>query len=78
MCRNMGRMKAIVLPEPVLATPMMSRPDMMDGIACAWMEVGAAYSRPLITSMLCKRSGLASVDKEERAGGTHQAAGKPK
>lgn len=35
MCRNMGRRNATVLPDPVLATPMMSRPDMMAGMAWA-------------------------------------------
>ena len=34
-----------VLPDPVLATPMTSLPDMMTGSACLWMEKGAAYPR---------------------------------
>lgn len=42
MCRSKGSRKAIVLPEPVLATPITSRPDMMAGIAWAWIAVGAA------------------------------------
>ena len=33
MCRNMGNRKARVLPEPVLATAMRSRPHMMAGMA---------------------------------------------
>jgi hypothetical protein len=36
MWRKSGRRKASVLPEPVLAMPIMSRPDMMMGMACAW------------------------------------------
>ena len=31
-----GRRNAIVFPEPVFATPMTSRPDMITGIAWAW------------------------------------------
>jgi hypothetical protein len=42
ICRIIGSKKAMVLPDPVLATPIMSRPDMMAGMACAWMGVGAA------------------------------------
>src|SRR5438132_138504 len=34
MWRNIGSRKAMVLPLPVLATPMTSRPAMMAGIAC--------------------------------------------
>ncbi|TNN39442.1 hypothetical protein EYF80_050387 [Liparis tanakae] len=37
MCLNMGSRKAMVLPLPVLAMPMRSRPDMMAGMAWAWM-----------------------------------------
>ena len=33
MCLNMGSRKARVLPEPVLATAMRSRPHMMAGMA---------------------------------------------
>ena len=33
----------IVLPLPVLATAMTSRPLMMHGSACAWIGNGAAY-----------------------------------
>ena len=40
MCRNMGSRKAMVLPLPVLAMPMRSRPDMMAGMAWVWMGVG--------------------------------------
>jgi len=35
-----GRAKARVLPEPVKATPTMSRPDRMTGRPCSWMGVG--------------------------------------
>lgn len=40
MCRNMGSRKAMVFPLPVLAMPMRSRPDIMAGMAWAWMGVG--------------------------------------
>ena len=30
----------MVFPEPVFATPITSRPDMMAGIAWAWIAVG--------------------------------------
>ena len=43
MCLNMGSKKAIVLPLPVLAIPIKSRPDMTAGMACAWMGVGFSY-----------------------------------
>lgn len=33
MCRSRGSRKAIVFPDPVFATPMTSRPDMMAGMA---------------------------------------------
>ena len=41
--RSMGSTKASVLPEPVLAMPMQSRPLMMAGSACAWMGMGLMY-----------------------------------
>ena len=37
MCRNMGRRKARVLPEPVLATAIRSRPHMIAGMAGSYM-----------------------------------------
>ena len=40
MWRNMGRRNARVLPLPVLAMPIMSRPDITVGTACAWIGVG--------------------------------------
>mmetsp|Transcript_3839 Transcript_3839/g.9611 ORF Transcript_3839/g.9611 Transcript_3839/m.9611 type:complete len:289 (-) Transcript_3839:400-1266(-) len=40
-CRSMGSTNASVLPLPVLAMPMQSRPLMMQGRACAWMGRGA-------------------------------------
>ena len=42
MCRSMGSTKASVLPEPVLAIPRQSRPDMMAGRAWAWTASGAS------------------------------------
>jgi len=45
-CRSRGRTKAIVLPEPVLAMPMQSRPDMMMGSAWGWgVEVHVACGK---------------------------------
>jgi hypothetical protein len=44
MCLNMGNKKARVLPLPVLAMPIKSRPDMIAGIAWTWMGVG--FSKP--------------------------------
>ena len=38
--RNIGRRNASVFPEPVLAMPITSRPDIMAGMACAWIGVG--------------------------------------
>lgn len=38
MCRNMGSTKARVLPLPVLAMPMQSRPLMMIGSACKELQ----------------------------------------
>ena len=40
MCLNIGKRKAMVLPLPVLAIPIKSRPDMMAGMAWAWIGVG--------------------------------------
>ena len=41
-----GRAKARVLPEPVKATPTMSRPDRMTGRPCSWMGVGRLMPLP--------------------------------
>jgi hypothetical protein len=38
MWRTMGSRNARVLPEPVLATPMMSLPDMSAGMAMAYVK----------------------------------------
>ena len=38
--RNSGSKKARVLPDPVLAIPIISRPDMITGMAWAWIGVG--------------------------------------
>mmetsp|Transcript_27462 Transcript_27462/g.67484 ORF Transcript_27462/g.67484 Transcript_27462/m.67484 type:complete len:337 (+) Transcript_27462:558-1568(+) len=45
MCRSIGRTYAKVFPEPVLATPMQSRPDMITG--SAWHWIGMGFSKPL-------------------------------
>ena len=39
MWRSMGSTKAKVLPEPVSAMPMQSRPDMMTGSVCACSHI---------------------------------------
>src|SRR5438105_11850242 len=41
-----GRTNAAVLPEPVCARPMTSRPERATGITSAWMGVG--YSKPIL------------------------------
>src|ERR1700722_14418925 len=40
---RMGSAKAAVLPVPVGALPMTSRPDMIRGMALNWMGVGSVY-----------------------------------
>ena len=40
-----GSRYAAVLPLPVVAIPIASRPDSTTGNACAWIAVGAAYPR---------------------------------
>ena len=37
---NIGKANPAVLPVPVCAPPMTSRPAMTTGMACAWMGVG--------------------------------------
>mmetsp|Transcript_315 Transcript_315/g.604 ORF Transcript_315/g.604 Transcript_315/m.604 type:complete len:202 (-) Transcript_315:169-774(-) len=45
-----GSRNASVLPEPVLATPMRSRPEQRMGQACAWIGVGSVKPAPRIAS----------------------------
>ena len=47
MWRSIGSTKASVLPLPVLATPMQSRPLMMMGSACA---CGSGQTKKIIVS----------------------------
>lgn len=49
MCLNIGNRKARVFPLPVFAIPIRSRPDIIAGIAWAWMGVG--FSKPIFFSM---------------------------
>ena len=42
ICRNIGNKKASVFPLPVLAIPIKSRPDIIAGIAWAWIGVGVS------------------------------------
>lgn len=44
ICLNIGNKNANVLPLPVFAIPIKSLPDIMAGIACAWIGVG--FSKP--------------------------------
>ena len=53
MCLNIGSRKASVFPLPVLAIPIMSRPDMMTGTACAWIGVG--FSKSCLQNNKCVR-----------------------
>ena len=39
---SIGRPNAAVLPEPVWAWPMTSRPSSIGGIACAWIGLGCS------------------------------------
>lgn len=41
-CWRIGRRKAAVLPEPVWAVPITSRPERIAGIASRWIVVGAS------------------------------------
>ena len=43
MCLNMGSRKERVLPLPVLAIPITSLPDMMQGSAIVWIGVGSIH-----------------------------------
>src|SRR4051812_3632886 len=42
-CSIIGSPKAAVLPDPVWAWPIMSRPSMSGGIACSWIGLGDSY-----------------------------------
>ena len=48
MCSRTGKRKAAVLPVPVAARPMTSRPASAGAIAWAWIGVGA--SNPALSS----------------------------
>jgi hypothetical protein len=39
-CSRIGSPNAAVLPDPVCAWPITSRPSSMGGIACSWMGLG--------------------------------------
>src|SRR3954447_4590633 len=41
-----GRPKAAVLPEPVWAWPITSRPSRSGGMASSWIRLGASYPTP--------------------------------
>ena len=49
MCTIAGSMNASVLPEPVDARPIMSRPRSAIGHPCAWIGVGAGKPAFLIS-----------------------------
>src|SRR5690606_37380772 len=52
-CR-MGSVKAAVLPVPVWAAPMTSRPSMTTGMAWLWIGVGMVYP---VAAIACKMLG---------------------
>uniref|UniRef100_A0A0A9GI28 DEAD box RNA helicase, putative n=1 Tax=Arundo donax TaxID=35708 RepID=A0A0A9GI28_ARUDO len=58
-CLSIGRTKARVLPDPVFAIPIQSRPLIMTGNACACIGIGFSkpsflmVSRSLLVSPLC-------------------------
>src|SRR3712207_8528199 len=51
-----GRPKAAVLPEPVWAWPMTSRPSSIGGMACSWMGLGRPYPTSWRASSVCADS----------------------
>jgi len=59
-CR-IGSANAAVLPVPVWAIPITSRPDMTVGIVCAWIGVGVWY----FSSRARKRDALSSKSAKE-------------
>jgi len=61
-----GRPKAAVLPVPVWATPVMSRPASSGGIAAAWMPVGV--SKPSAATAASRSSGRPRSAKVGPAG----------
>src|SRR5215212_5492219 len=74
-----GRPKAAVLPVPVWAWPMMSRPCRRAGIVCSWIGVGFSSPRCLRASRIgsdsprsanvVTRARLAARVEHELAGG---------
>ena len=57
--------KAAVLPVPVLAWPMTSRPSSALGMKAAWMGVGCKYRASLRARSV---AGLRSMDRNPVAG----------
>jgi len=53
VCTNKGQRKAAVLPEPVLAIPMTSRPLSTVGMAWDWIGVGWLNSDFWMTLTSC-------------------------
>ncbi len=61
-----GRAKTSVLPEPVKATPIMSRPERMTGRPCTWIGVGLLI--PLL-SRCCSTGAGNFMSWNDRMGG---------
>lgn len=68
MKESIGITKDAVLPDPVSATPIKSRPEMAIGIACRWIGVGLEYPMSDITFKI--DLGIGDSDQERRGGGT--------
>eukprot|EP00620_Florenciella_sp_RCC1587_P006105 CAMPEP_0182584444 /NCGR_PEP_ID=MMETSP1324-20130603/57821_1 /TAXON_ID=236786 /ORGANISM="Florenciella sp., Strain RCC1587" /LENGTH=67 /DNA_ID=CAMNT_0024801137 /DNA_START=23 /DNA_END=223 /DNA_ORIENTATION=+ len=62
-----GRQKVIVLPEPVKAIPIMSRPLSATGIPCTWIGVGRLI--PLLESASMTGCGKRMSLKDLMGGG---------
>ena len=58
---SIGRPKAAVLPVPVWARPITSRPFIACGIACAWIGVGSVM--PSSASLVTRRGASPSISK---------------
>src|SRR5699024_5430314 len=66
-----GSPNAAVLPVPVCATPITSRPSSNEGIACSW--IGEGEVNPSASTALRSASGRARASKPFRAAGAASA-----
>src|SRR5690625_6698951 len=66
-----GSPNAAVLPVPVCATPITSRPSSSEGIACSW--IGEGEVNPSASTALRSASGRSRASKPFRAAGAASA-----